>query len=221
MYQSSGISCPWYIVHSSLVGLHNPIWLSVIVSLQFYDNLTDQIRLHDYRHTTMTQTPAVEMREISSYCVGQQKRNQKQIRRAQTAYWQHTCIYHHNSGNQAHPQTNTPKIHHFTTMHADRLHKTGGGLITLIRDTIAFTTTDIPPTINTHSTELQIVKVHIYNISQLKTIIYLLETVPQRAIKQLTRTYNTTYNTSQTYHTQSSPEMWISGTRTRMTTEDN
>ena len=43
------------------------------------------------------------------------------------------------------------------------LHKAGGGLITLIRDNIIFTTTDIPSTINTHNTELQIVKVHINN----------------------------------------------------------
>ena len=32
-----------------------------------------------------------------------------------------------------------------------------------MRDTITFTTTDIPSTINTHNTELQIVKVHINN----------------------------------------------------------
>ena len=35
--------------------------------------------------------------------------------------------------------------------------------ITLIRDNITFTTTDIPSTINTHNTELQMVKVHINN----------------------------------------------------------
>ena len=39
----------------------------------------------------------------------------------------------------------------------------GGGLITLIRDNITFTTTYILSTINTHNTELQIVKVHINN----------------------------------------------------------
>ena len=38
-----------------------------------------------------------------------------------------------------------------STVRADRLHKAGGGLITLIRDNITFTTTDIPSTINTHS----------------------------------------------------------------------
>ena len=42
-------------------------------------------------------------------------------------------------------------------------HTSGGGLITLIRDNITFTTTDIPSTINTHNTELQMVKVHINN----------------------------------------------------------
>ena len=39
----------------------------------------------------------------------------------------------------------------------------GGGLITLIRDNITFTTSDIPSTINTHNTELQMVKVHMNN----------------------------------------------------------
>ena len=48
-------------------------------------------------------------------------------------------------------------------MSNDRLHKAGGGLSTLIRDNITFTTTDIPSTINTHNTELQMVKVHINN----------------------------------------------------------
>ena len=37
--------------------------------------------------------------------------------------------------------------------------------------------------------------------------IYLLETPHPRTTKQLTRTYNTAYSTSRTYHTQSSPEM--------------
>ena len=48
-------------------------------------------------------------------------------------------------------------------MRTDRLHKAGGGLITLIRDNITFTTTDIPSTINTHNIELQMVMVHINN----------------------------------------------------------
>ena len=52
-------------------------------------------------------------------------------------------------------------------MRADRLHRAGGGLITLIRDNITFTTTDIPSTINTHNTELQMVNVHINIILQL------------------------------------------------------
>ena len=56
-----------------------------------------------------------------------------------------------------------PKVHNFTTVRNDRLHKAGGGLITLIRDNITFTTTDIHSTINTHNTELQMVKVHFNN----------------------------------------------------------
>ena len=61
------------------------------------------------------------------------------------------------------PKAKTPKIHKFTSVRTDRLHKAGGGLITLIRDNITFTTTDIPSTINTHNSELQMVKVHINN----------------------------------------------------------
>ena len=48
-------------------------------------------------------------------------------------------------------------------LRADKLHNAGGGLITRIRYNITFITTDIPSTINTHDTELQIVKVHINN----------------------------------------------------------
>ena len=61
------------------------------------------------------------------------------------------------------PKAKTPKIHNFTSVRTDRLHKAGGGLITLIRDNITFTTTDIPSTINTHNIELQMVMVHINN----------------------------------------------------------
>ena len=45
----------------------------------------------------------------------------------------------------------TAKVHNFTTVRNDRLHKAGGGLITLIRDNRTFTTTDIPSTINTQN----------------------------------------------------------------------
>ena len=49
-------------------------------------------------------------------------------------------------------KANTPKVDYFTTVRAHRLHKAGGGLITLIRDKSTFTTTDIPSTYNTHNT---------------------------------------------------------------------
>ena len=61
------------------------------------------------------------------------------------------------------PKSKTPKIPNFTAVRTDRLHNAGGGLITLIRYNITFTTTDIPSTINTHNTELQMVMVHIKN----------------------------------------------------------
>ena len=63
------------------------------------------------------------------------------------------------------PKANTHKVHNITTMRADRLHKAGGGLITLIRDNITFTTTDLLLTIITHNTELQMVKVHITTLN--------------------------------------------------------
>ena len=61
------------------------------------------------------------------------------------------------------PKQTHPKYITFTTVRADRLHKAGGGRITLIRDNITFCTTGIPSTINTHNTEHQMVKVHIKN----------------------------------------------------------
>ena len=57
-------------------------------------------------------------------------------------------------------KSNTPKVPTYTTVWADRPHKSEGGLITLIRDNITFTPTDIPSTINTHNIELQMVKIH-------------------------------------------------------------
>ena len=59
------------------------------------------------------------------------------------------------------PKAKTPKVHNFTTVRTNRLHKAGGGLIILIRNNITFTTTDIPSTINTHNTELQMFRIHI------------------------------------------------------------
>ena len=59
-------------------------------------------------------------------------------------------------------------------------------------------TTDIPSTINTPNTELQMVKVHINNIKhitiELQTFTYLLETAHPRTTKQLTQTYNTAHH---------------------------
>ena len=60
-------------------------------------------------------------------------------------------------------KSNPPKVPTYTTVRADRPHKSGGGLITLIRDNITYTPTDIPSTINTHNIELQMVKVHLNN----------------------------------------------------------
>ena len=75
------------------------------------------------------------------------------------------------------------------------------GVESLHFDNITFTTTD--KTINTHNTELQMVKVHINNTKHI-TIANIYVPHP-RTTKQLTQTYNTAYSISQTYHTQSSP----------------
>ena len=45
-------------------------------------------------------------------------------------------------------------LDNFPTVHDDILHKEGGGFITLIRDNITLTTTDMHSAINTHNTEL-------------------------------------------------------------------
>ena len=55
----------------------------------------------------------------------------------------------------------TPKIPHYTTIRTDREHKKGGGLITLFKDDITITNINIPKAINTHNTELQLIKIHI------------------------------------------------------------
>ena len=67
-------------------------------------------------------------------------------------------------------KSNTPKVPTYTTVRADRPHKSGGGLITLIRDNITFTPTDIPSTINTHNIELQMVKVHLNNTKHIANV---------------------------------------------------
>ena len=108
------------------------------------------------------------------------------------------------------PKANTHRVHNFTAVRADRLHKAGGELITFIRYNITFNTTDIPSTINTHNYKWSRYTLTTLNISQLQTCIYLLETAHPCTTKQLTRTYNTAYSTSRTYHT-----------RTLMTTVSN
>ena len=69
------------------------------------------------------------------------------------------------------PKANTPKVHYFTTVRANMLHKAGGRLITLIRVNITFTTTDIPSTINTHNFIWSWYTLTTQHISQLQTFI--------------------------------------------------
>ena len=74
---------------------------------------------------------------------------------------------------------NTPKIHNFTTVRAERLHNARGGLITLIRDNIIITTTDL----------LQMVKVYINNTEHI-TIAHIY--IP---LRDSTSTYHKTADT--------------------------
>ena len=67
-------------------------------NIGYHDNLIDKPRT-----TTGLQTPHRPSSKSERNTAGQHKRNQKQTRGAQTAYSRHTCRYHHNSGNQAHP----------------------------------------------------------------------------------------------------------------------
>ena len=67
-------------------------------------------------------------------------------------------------------KSNTAKVPTFMTVRADRPHKSGGGLITLIRDNIPCTPTDIPSTISTHNIELQMVKVHLNNTKHITIV---------------------------------------------------
>ena len=103
-------------------------------------------------------------------------------------------------------QSSTLKqIHNFTTVRADRLHKAGGGLVTTLH---SLQHTYIRPSIHTtQNFKWSRYTLTTLNMSQLQTFIYLLEIAHSRTTQQRTRTYNTAYSTSQTYHTQSSPEM--------------
>ena len=124
-------------------------------------------------------------------------------------------------------KSNTPKVPTYTTVRADRPHKSGGALITLIRDNITFTPTDIPSTINTHNIELQMVKVHLNNTKHITiTNVY----IPPR---DSTSTHYKTADKDIQHciqHITTIPHSVLTGdvnahsslcTRTLMTTEDN
>ena len=105
------------------------------------------------------------------------------------------------------PKAKTPKVHNFTTVRTDRLHKAGGGIITLISDNITLTTTDIHSTIIAHNTK-HVTIANIYKPPRDRTSTH---------YKTADTDIQHSYSISQTYHTQSS----LSGTRTLMTIEDN
>ena len=101
-------------------------------------------------HTRAIQT-TVKL-EKSHHIAGQHKRNQNKLEELK-------LLIHHTHADiitlqksKLTPNAKTHKVHNFTTMRTDRLHNAEGMLITLSRDNITFTTTDIPSTINTHNT---------------------------------------------------------------------
>ena len=83
------------------------------------------------------------------------------------------------------------------------LHKAGGGLITLTRDNITFTTTDIHTTINTHTIEFQMVMVHINNTKHISIANIYIPPRDSTCTHYKTVDTDIEHCTSQTYNTQS------------------
>ena len=61
------------------------------------------------------------------------------------------------------PKARTPSIENFTAVRLDRTHKTGGGIITYIRNNIPFSTINLPNSIQQEATELQLIRIHLSN----------------------------------------------------------
>ena len=110
-------------------------------NIGYYDNLTNRPRtttelLTPHKHTDQ----AVKVREISSYCKSTQTDSETNSRSS-------NCLFIHDTyadiitiqETKLTPKAKTPKIHNFTAVRTVRLHKAGGGLITLIRYNIIFT----------------------------------------------------------------------------------
>ena len=128
-------------------------------NIGYYDNLTNRPRtttglLTPHKHTG----PAVKVREMQVNINGLRNKLEELKLLIHDTHADIITIQE----TKLTPKAKTPKIHNFTSVHTDRLHKAGGGLITL-GDNITFATTDIASTINTHNIEFQMVKVHINN----------------------------------------------------------
>ena len=101
------------------------------------------------------------------------------------------------------------------------LHKAGGGLITLIRDNISFTTTDIPSTMNTHTIELQMVKVHVNNTKHFTIASMYIPHRDNTSTYNKTQTYNTAYSTSQNSTLSLTRNIYAHSTRWYSFTDDH
>ena len=123
---------------------------------------------HSHNHTNVTTTPSTAHHKQTTTHPLQTTINQRKKHR-------HTLNQHkqHQKQNLVHSTqpdiitiqetklTQKAKTPKYTTIHTDREHKQGGWLITLIKDDITFTNINIHNAINTHNTELQLIKIHI------------------------------------------------------------
>ena len=105
---------------------------------------TDQRRPHDYRPTTRTQPSSRSERNLIILQININGIKNKLKEFKLLSHNKHADIITIQETKLT-PKANTPKVHKFTTVCVDRLHKAGSGLLTFI-------TTDIPSTINTHRT---------------------------------------------------------------------
>ena len=113
----------------------------------------------------------------------------------------HPTGHHHNTRNKTHTESENTLLQHHT--HRQRA-QTKRWIITLIKDVITFTNINIPNAINTHNTELQLIKIH---ICKTKDITVANTYFPPRDTTSshyttVTQTSHTAYYTSPTYQTQ-------------------
>ena len=110
------------------------------IHIGYHDNLTDRPKTTTWPQTQHKDIdPAVKVRELSSYYNINGIKNKLEVLKL-LIHDTHAYIITIQVTKLT-PKANTPKVHNFTTVRADRLHNAGGGFILLISDNITFTTT--------------------------------------------------------------------------------